>query len=80
MTDIVERLRDASVHSVHFPGGTVYAAASCELLEQAADIIESLRSLCGKADVGPRLAEMTKKIRRGTEFVSHLQQQTNKAE
>lgn len=63
MTDIVERLREASVHSVHLSDdGPVYGAASCELLEEAADIITSLRSLIGKADVGESFAEIAKQI------------------
>jgi hypothetical protein len=58
MTDIVERLRTASI----------ITDAYGDLFKEAADYIERLRSLCGKADVGQSFSEMAKDLpRRSTE-------------
>lgn len=62
MSDIVERLREAAKPNDWAPD------VHCALLSEAADTIERLRSICGKADVGASFAEVTKDLqRRSTE-------------
>lgn len=58
MSDIVERLR-----SPELPTQEPEVEA---LLREAAEEIERLRSLAGKADVGPSFAELTDELRHQT--------------
>jgi len=60
MTDIIERLR----HHVWDTSKLGFALEADALMKEAADTIERLRSLAGKADVGPSFAEVTKELRR----------------
>ena len=62
MTDIVERARKCAEDFE-----TLSPAAI--ILREAADTIERLRSICGKADVGPSFAEVTNDMnRRSSEY------------
>lgn len=58
MTDIVERLRN--------PPEDTYHTSAILLMEEAADEIERLRSIAGKADVGPSFSELTDELRHQT--------------
>jgi hypothetical protein len=68
MSDIVERLRFGAERLECLPidlgevRSTVMTAA--EYMRRAADELEHLRSLAGKADVGPSFAEIAKDLPR----------------
>jgi hypothetical protein len=64
MTDIVERLRKPKY--VTIDGVDCLSGDAVHDMQEAADYIERLRSLCGKADVGSFFSVMTSELRHQT--------------
>jgi len=65
MTDIVERLRNPPTNKDDNDEWFRFNE-TLALLNEAADTIERLRSLAGKADVGSSFSELTSELRHQT--------------